>query len=262
MKYIILTLSILISLFSFSQKAKHSNKDNSDTKKERFPSYFGLQFKPLFSTNFISASKLDLTGTELTAKYHQQFGFSFGGTVRVGLHKIVNLETGLNFVQRNYGIDFNIHSPITQFSAKTEFRIIAYDIPVNALFYIKLTDKFYMNASIGASLGYLPSNVWKTYIINSFEAFHHEGRRFSKFFGEANGNVGFEYRTKKQGFFYLGASFKMPFKPIFQIAAAYERPGNKQVLLGNVSGSYLTLDFRYYFKNNGEKNKLRGPIEQ
>lgn len=262
MKYLILLFSFLICFSSFSQKTKKTHKDNSDIKKERFPSYFGLQFKPLFATNFISASKLDLTGTELTAKYKQQFGFSFGGTVRVGLHKIVNLETGLNFVQRNYGINFDIHSPITQLSAKTEFRVIAYDVPVNALFYIKLSEKFYMNASIGASIGYLPSNVWKTYIINSFEAFQHEGRRYSKFYGEANGNVGFEFRTPKMGFFYLGASIKMPFKPIFQIAAAYQRPGSTQVLLGNVSGSYLTLDFRYYFKNNGEKNKLRGPIEQ
>lgn len=97
-------------------------------KKERFPSYFGLQFKPLFATNFLSASELKLTGTEHTATYKQRFGFSFGGTVRIGLHKIVNLETGLNFVQRNYNIDFTINSPTTQLTAQTDFRIVSYDI--------------------------------------------------------------------------------------------------------------------------------------
>lgn len=255
MKYWLLIFSCVISIGVLAQKSK-------STKKERFPSYFGLQFKPIFATNFITASELNLKGSELTADYQQKFGFSFGGTVRVGLSKIVNLETGLNFVQRNYDIDFSINSSTTQLNAQTQFRIIAYDIPVNALFYIKLSDKFYMNASMGASLGYLPSNVWKTYVINSVEKFQHEGRRFGKFFGEANANIGFEFRTQKIGFFYLGASVKMPFKPIFQIAAAYYKAGSTEVLYGNVSGSYLTLDLRYYFKNNGEKNKLRGPIEQ
>lgn len=262
MKYWIFFFSFLICFGSFGQKSKQRSKSYTDDKKEHFPSYFGIQFKPLFATNFISSSRLKLQGSELTANYNQKFGFSFGGTVRVGLSKIINLETGLNFVQRNYDINFSIHSPTTQLDAKTEFRIIAYDIPVNALFHIKLSEKFYMNASLGASLAYLPSNVWKTYIINSFEKFMHEGRRFSKFYGEMNGNIGFEFRTKDIGFFYLGASIKVPFKPIFQIAAAYERSGYTQVLRGNVSGSYLTLDLRYYFKNNGEKNRLRGPIEQ
>ncbi len=262
MKYWIIIFSIFICFGSFGQSSKSKSKSYDDEKKERFPSYFGLQFKPIFSTNFITSSQLKLRGSELSADYHQQFGFSFGGTVRVGLSKIINLETGLNFVQRNYSIDFTIHSPTMQTSAQTTFRVVAYDIPVNALFYIKLSEKFYMNASLGASLAYLPSNVWKTYVINSFEKFQHEGRRFSKFYGEVNANVGFEYRTKKMGFFYIGASIKVPFKPIFQIAAAYERSGYTQVLTGNVSGSYLTADIRYYFKNNGEKNRLRGPIEQ
>lgn len=250
-------LWLIIFLVAFSSEA-FSQKNS----KERFPSYFGLQFKPLFSTNFLTASELNLKGDVHSANYSQQFGYSFGGNVRVGLSKIVNLETGLNFVQRNYGIDFSIYSPLTQLDASTSFRIISYDLPVNALFYIKLSEKFYMNASMGFSLGYLPTNVWKTYVINSFEKFVHEGRRFSKFYFEANANVGFEFRTQKAGFFYLGASIKMPFKPIFQIAAAYEVQGYANVLYGNVSGSYLTLDLRYYFKNNGEKNKLRGPIEQ
>ncbi len=257
MKIVILILSIVICLSSFAQKT-----NNANTKKERFPSYFGLQFKPLFATNFLSASELKLTGTEHTATYKQRFGFSFGGTVRIGLHKIVNLETGLNFVQRNYNIDFTINSPTTQLTAQTDFRIVSYDIPVNALFYIRLSEKFYMNASLGASLGYVPFNVWKPYIINSYEKFQSEGRRSTRFYGEVNGNVGFEYRTPKSGFFYLGASMKVPFRPIFHIAASYETASYKRVETGLMSGSYLTLDLRYYFKNNGEKNRLRGPIEQ
>lgn len=257
MKHWLPVLFLLICFSGMAQKSKNTRAD-----KERFPSYFGLQFKPLFATKFMTASQLKLRGNELSADYHQKFGFSFGGTVRVGLHKIVNLETGLNFVQRNYAIDFSVHSPTMTMNDRTDFKIVSYDIPVNALFYIRLSEEFYMNASLGASLGYIPFNVSKEYIINSFEKFIHEGRRYSRFYGEVNGNVGFEYRTKKLGFFYLGASIKVPFKPIFRIAAAYQRSGTQEVITGNVSGAYLTLDVRYYFKNNGEKNRLRGPIEQ
>lgn len=261
MKYLLLLLFTL----SIGHRGYGQN-DNNDRilGKPKYLSYFGLQFKPLFATNFITASQLKLIGNELTADYRQKFGFTFGGNVRVGLSKVVNLETGLNFVQRNYDINFDVHSVTTNMSAKTQFRIIAYDLPVNALFYIKLSNLFYMNASLGASLGYLPTNVWKTYVINSFEKFSHEGRRFSHFYGAANANVGFEMRTQKIGFFYLGASIQVPFKPIFQIAAAYKRSGHNEVLYGNVSGSYITFDVRYYFKNNNERKSInnRGPIEQ
>lgn len=254
-------LLIFLIVFSFSTVYGQTSREGN-LGKNKYLSYFGLQFKPLFATNFISASELNLKGNELTADYKQKFGFTFGGTVRVGLSKIINLETGLNFVQRNYNINFTINSPSTQLNASTQFRVIAYDLPVNALFYIKLNDTYYMNASLGASLSYLPTNVWKTYIINSFEKFKHEGRMRSHFYGSANANVGFELRTKKIGFFYLGASIQVPFTPIFNIAASYEKPGSNEVLYGKVSGSYLTLDIRYYFKNNGEKNAIRGPIEQ
>jgi len=269
-RYFTLLLLLCCSLTVFGQKKeKHSRayreyqSSRDEVKESKYPSFFGLQFRPIFATNFLTASKLDLKGNELTANYHQLFGYTFGGTIKIGLSKIINLETGLNFVQRNYSIDFSIHSATTNIpDAKTDFRIISYDVPINALFYIKLSDKFYMNASLGASVAYFPTNVWKRYIISSVEKFEHFGNRFSKFYMEANANVGFEYRSKKAGSFYIGASIKVPFKPIFQISAVYTAVDHQERLIGNVSGSYLTADFRYYFPNFGKRGGVKGPIEQ
>lgn len=254
--YILIVL-VLFTSICFSQK-----EDDKSVKKEKFPSFFGVQFKPLFPTDFITASELSLKGNELNADYKQKFGFSFGGTVRVGLSKVVNLETGLNFIQRRYHIDYSILSPTVDINASSDFGIIAYDLPVNALFYIKMGKGFYANASLGVSVGYLPSDVWKKEPINAKERFQHEGRRLNKVFGEVNANVGFEYRTKKSGSFYLGSSIKVPFKQLYNIAAVYYADGYTEVLHGKISGSYITLDIRYYFQNSGERSKLRGPIEQ
>lgn len=253
---------LLFCLFLNVVNAQDKSKDNPNKTKERFPSFFGIQFKPLFATDFITTSQLSLKGNEINANYRQKFGYSFGGTVRIGLTKIINLETGINFVQRKYDINYSIHSATVQLDTSAQFGIIAYNLPINALFYIKLGKGFYANGSLGASVGILPTDVWVKNPINAHERFQHEGRRVTKVFGEMNANVGFEYRAKKIGSFYLGASIAMPFRPLYNIDATYFANGYQEVLYGKISGSYITLDIRYYFQNNGEKNRLRGPIEQ
>ena len=66
-------------------------------------------------------------------------------------------------------------------------------------------------------------------------------------------NLGFEYRTKEKGTFYLGGSYHLPFSPIMTFAMSYEKPPTNVVAIDNIRGSYLTLDLRYYFPMAKEK---------
>jgi len=235
---------------------------NKPEKKEKFPSYFGLQFKPLIPGDFLGTSQVKLNTDEFYTTFTQKFGYSFGASVRVGLTKLISLETGINQVQRNYNIDFSV--PDSNLTAHNDFGIINYDIPINALIYIQLTDKFFMNASLGGSLVFNPSDVKTQIADDNGNAFIHEGRRVSLLGFETNANFGLEYRTEKSGIFYLGISGRIPLRPIFDVAAVYDRNGYQKVSIGSMTGTYLSFDIRYYLPNIKTKGPqfIPGPIEQ
>lgn len=248
-------LIVSVVNFSFSQT-------NKADKKDKFPSFFGVQFKPLIPGDFLGTSTTIVNTGNFTTTFTQKFGYSFGANVRIGITKLISIETGINQVQRNYNIDFAL--PDSNLTAKNDFGIVNYDIPLNALIYIQLSDKFFMNASLGGSFVYNPTDVATKITVEGGHQFIHEGRRFSRYGFETSANFGIEFRTEKSGIFYIGSSGRIPVRPIFEVAGVYQNEGYKQVAFGNMSGTYLSFDFRYYFPNISNKGKqfIPGPIEQ
>ncbi|MGV3632349.1 MAG: hypothetical protein ACO1O6_14165 [Bacteroidota bacterium] len=231
-------------------------------KKDRFPSYFGFQFKPLIPGDFLAKSQITVSNGTFSGTFTQKYGYSFGAMARIGFTKLLSFETGINQVKRNYDIDFSY--PDSSLYGSSDFGVISYDIPFNAMIYIQLSEKFFTNASLGTSFVYYPSNVGVILPVDNKVTFSAEGKRNRRFDFEINANFGFELRTEKNGFFYLGASAKLPFAPIFKVASVYEFPGNQSVAaVGQVNGAYLSLDLRYFFptvKSKG-KNTPDGPIK-
>ncbi|MCE3296087.1 MAG: hypothetical protein K0R65_1801 [Crocinitomicaceae bacterium] len=247
-------LLIVASVFLLSPTALAQKKD-------RFPSYFGFQFKPLIPGDFLAKSQITVSNGTFSGVFTQKYGYSFGAMTRIGITKLISFETGINQVKRNYDIDFAY--PDSSLYGSADFGVISYDIPINAMIYIQLSEKFFTNASLGTSFVYYPSNVGVILPVNNKVAFTGEGKRNRLFDFEINANFGFELRSEKNGFFYLGASAKLPLAPIFKVAAAYEFPGNTPVAaVGEVNGAYLSLDLRYFFPNvkNKGKNTTEGPI--
>ena len=111
-----------------------------------------------------------------------------------------------------------------------------------------------MNTSLGVSIDMFPSNI-ATQDVN-----------FSNFTVRRNwlqasviGNLGFEFRSENSGYFYLGASVHRPFNTIAQTRLEYYR---EPTVVGSearleLSGNYLTVDFRYYFHEDKKKKKKK-----
>lgn len=253
MKYFLLLILGLTSCF-----CSYSQDFTSDVK-----AYFGIQYKPLIAGDFIGSSRLLIKNDTLQGEFTQQLGSSFGGVIRLQFKKNIALETGINQVQRHYNIQFSqLDSAIT---TSKSLKIVAFDIPINALFFVKLADKIYMNTSLGPSFVFNPSNVATNVIYNKYNVFRAEGRMRSVFALELNANIGFEYRTLRNGFFYIGASGRVPFKPIFDVAVSNENTvkNQKMVIYGSMSGTYVSFDFRYFFPYNNKARLNSGmPIEQ
>lgn len=255
MKFFVFLLLFFLSFGVFAQS------------KVKIPSYFGLQVRPVFPTRFIGSPILEMQNTDpekidIRSTITQKMGYSFGATVRAGLTKLIALETGINFTQRNFDITMAV--PDSSVQGTNDLSFISYDIPVNALFYIRLAEQWYMNASLGVAVAIKPTNVGVLTNPRSAHEFRHTGYVRSKFGFDLNANIGFEFRTEKSGFFYLGGSGRVPFAPLFDLVVDYEYQGINNKLYGEVDGSFLSIDFKYFFpiiQNKGPQFK-QGPITQ
>lgn len=253
-------MSMKIKVLLFTLLALGTAYSQSNQKREKFPSYFGLQVKPVFPTQFIGSPTTTMTNGEFSTTVNQKIGYSFGGTVRAGFTKLLALETGINFTQRNFGIDMSIAD--SNVFATNSISFVQYDIPLNLLVYVQLSERFYMNASLGPAITFKPTDVGIVTKPGGPFTFTHTGVVRKKAGIELNANFGFEFRTDKIGFFYIGGSGRIPLAPVFDMVAQYKYQGIERVAFGEIDGSYLSLDFKYFFPNirNSGVQFQNGPI--
>jgi hypothetical protein len=254
----ILLLTMLIANGNFLQA--QDEFDEELDKKERFPSYFGVQVRTLFPTQFIGQSELTLGKNGFSTTLQQSIGYSFGATVRAGLTKLLAFETGINYTQREFNVSMEV--PDSNIYATNQLTFISYDVPLNALVYIQMGKQIYMNASLGFALTFKPTDVGILTKPGGSNLFYHTGLVMRKAGFDINANIGIEYRTKKSGFFYIGGSGRVPLAPLFQLIAQYKYQGIKTTVSGNVDGSYLSIDVKYFFPNirNRGIQFTHGPI--
>lgn len=206
---------------------------------------FGIQYKPIIPNPIIGTYNQDFSVDNFESSIQQKLGHAFAMVIRQGLNDVVSFETGLAFTQRNFRLDFALQD--SGYSAQSKVGIVSYEIPFKGLIFIRLGDYTFMNTAIGASFNYYPSDVSVNVPIKSNQYFLQEGARLNRIQGALLADIGFEYRTKKSGYFYLGTSYNLPFASIITFAMSYEHPPGKTLFIDNIRGSYLTVDFRYYF---------------
>lgn len=210
---------------------------------------FGVQVKPIIPNRFIGQYEqfYERPGSpSFSGSFKQKLGYSTGIAIRHQFSKVFSLETAINFVKRNY--DFNYESVDSGYSATSDVSFIGYDIPINGLVYVRIAEQWYMNASAGLNFGFYPTSVQSfnddanTKVI--FKQITAPTRRIQL---GLNINYGFEYRVKSVGDFYLGASYVLPFSDIAVNQMTWVLDGTDLWVRERVNGSFLTLDFKYFF---------------
>ncbi|MBL7947541.1 MAG: hypothetical protein KBB38_08915 [Bacteroidia bacterium] len=208
----------------------------------------GLQFKPIFPLSFLG------TGTQSQLEQGVQFdfslksGFAAGMVVRRGMTDLLSFETGINYVKRTFTLDITD----ANFNTSSDFRMIAYEIPASLLAYIQLGEKLYMNASMGAS-----ADMFASSLETKGEGYEHRSKRKNVLQPAVIANIGWEYRTVKSGYWYLGASYHRPFNYIYNSQVQYQRAGKDFIVEQRLLGNYLTLDLRYFFHEDPDNLKRK-----
>ena len=252
-KFITISVGVFYSIFGFSQNALNNPLDMSVNdgsiskveKNHKFPTYFGIQVKSVLPTKFIRSQTASLSGGGFEASISQRPGFGFGAIVRTNISKLIAIESGINFTQRYFNLSVAI--PDSNIYEEGAMTFIEYDIPINTLVFVQLSDEIFMNTSLGVAVTYKPSDTRVQIRTEDRHYFALYGLR-DNFVGlDLNANIGFEYRTRESGFFYLGGSVRVPLAPLFNYNALYDHNSNSTLLSKDVSGSYLTFDFKYFF---------------
>ena len=211
-------------------------------------SYFGFQLKPIIPNKFIGQFKQPFNYDSIPryeGSIDQKPGFVFGMVLRHGISKNISIESGINYSRRNYDISYVAED--SGIAIGNDLRLINYDIPINALIYIQLSDAWYMNASAGINMSFYPTSVFTQAPLDDIDnQFYQIGFRSNWVKFGINANYGFEYRAKKLGIFYAGASYNLPFGEIMNFTMTWKSNNINYQTFEKIDGSYLTLDFKYF----------------
>ena len=241
MKKIILFHIIFISIFSL----------NTIKAQERVVT-FGVQVKPIIPLGFFDTGDQSESSNGVDFTLSPKTGMSFGMVIRKGFTKSLSLETGINLVSRKY--DLTINDADSNFKSNSSFKVSSYEIPLLGLVYVQINDKMFMNVAGGCSF-----DIYPTELRTVGPSFSNDLVRYEWINVSLLANVGWEYRTAKSGYFYLGASLHKPFSSIFREFIVYDGRGigNEEAMEFDLSGNYFTIDIRYFFHEDKQKKKKK-----
>lgn len=216
----------------------------------------GFQVRPVFASKFLDAGEISATDRIFTTRLKPSPGYTFGMIIRRSFTKKMSLETGINYFRRNYLMTCVEDS--LKYTDISDFGMVTYEIPVQFLVYVRLGKSIYMNNSFGVSFNWFASDVATLGKNKSISQYTGLNRTIGNLALLAN--IGFEWRTEKAGYFYFGGSLHRPFNSIATSYILYDAGPNKYRNTIQLSGSFLTADFRYFFKAHPiQKKKKTSP---
>lgn len=212
----------------------------------------GIQLKPIISSDLIGTGPQSQTVEDVNYTITPKSGYAFGMVIRKGLTKQISLETGINYTRKSFNL--SIVDDIKRLNIDEQFTYVIYEIPITGLIYVQLGRQLFLNTSFGLAADFLPSD-WDS----GNSQYYHRSFRTSWIIPSLLANVGFEWRTEKDGYFYIGSSYKRPFTNITTARVGIV-DANQDIIKQSafdILGNYLTLDLRYFFHENPERKFRR-----
>lgn len=219
---------------------------------------FGVQLRPTFPNAYLKTEGVSVSADGFSVSSSTETGVSFGAVLRKPIGKFWNIETGLNFTRRNYQFDFNYNFNGVPVLNTQQMTFIGYELPIQALVYVRLGKQWYMNASAGIVIDAYPSETetfGSTKSDTTFFDFSTRTLRNKWISFAAQTNLGFEYRTLKHGYFYLGSSYHRPFSIIAATEGTVHSVGVDKKLWLELVGGYFSVDLKYFFKDQHPQKK-------
>ena len=229
----------LILLLSFLLTVSVKSQVNRTT--------FGIQYKPIIPAAYFNSTEVIKSSSSYNFNLRPKYSHSFGMVVRHKINATFSIESGLNYIQRNFILSVkNSNLNLDDF---TDFGMRSYELPIQLLAYVQASKYWYANVAFGISHNILSSDIF-SYGEESENYFQNTYRKNGGY-QALLANIGMEYRTKEKGYYYFGTSLHKPWKAIGRIFPEYDDKTNifndDMEFSLDLLGNFVTLDFRYFF---------------
>tara|TARA_B110000438_G_C15554374_1_gene538363 strand:- start:3 stop:701 length:699 start_codon:yes stop_codon:yes gene_type:complete len=225
---------LIIIFFCFVFSAKPQNNKTT----------FGLQYKPIIPAAYFNSSNINKSSGTYDFNLIPKYSNSFGMVIRRKINKAFLLESGLNYIQRNFKLlSTNNNIGLDDF---TNFSMRSYELPIQLLTYVRASEYWHLNLAFGISHNVLASDVFSYGEEN--QGYYQNAYRKSGGYKALLANVGMEYRTKTKGNYYFGTSLHRPWEAIAKIYPDDKTNFNSDDKFSlDMLGNFVTIDFRYFF---------------
>lgn len=230
---------LLLFLFARSAGLTHAQ-----SQKNPIELTAGIELRGLFPISFFTMDSVILSEADnnFNAVYSYTGGIGFGGVIRVKFTELWNLETGIYYTRRNF--EYTVRDPSVGFNESTTMSTIGYELPIKGLVYIQMGKQVFMDVALGVSADFFASDTEVQRVSYNIQTFKNAFITLGVL-----GSIGAEYRTEKDGYFYLGATFHQPFGDTFSTQVNYFRDNKGKAFFqnGEIDGAYFSVDFKYLF---------------
>ena len=200
----------------------------------------GFQVKPIIPSELFSNTSFKGSADNVTFTINPTVGYNFGMIIRKAVYKGISIEGGLTYTQRTYGVSA---TDSTGFSTSTQFKLVTYEIPLMALFYIHIAPNDYIDGAFGGSADFFASDVESKSADGTIDAL----TKVKYWVLPAlNSAVGYEHRTKTSGYFYIGGSYHRMLTDLAYTAITFQRDTKNSYIIEPLAGHYFALDFKYF----------------
>ncbi len=252
----LLSLILLFQiLFTFGQGNARATKTNRTIEKQTL---FGIQISPIIPTNFLEKSNYQYESDTVNYSIQNHTSVSYGVEIRHYFTYRFALNTGILYTKRNIDVDFSSQHSVsnkklndTTFTRQLQFT--AFEIPIKASGYVRLSKQIYMSIAGGIHLNFYPSDIRVDNVY--MQRAEHFGLNAFQFFQLGiSGSLGWEYRTQNSGIFFIGASYQTHINNMAYVLLFEEETIHNADYFEPVKGSYFSIDIKYFFPFN-EKNR-------
>jgi hypothetical protein len=228
LKKIFLTAFFCILFIAFANKLSAQKVDRTT---------LGVSFRPIIPSALFDNTGLESVTDKATYTLNPQLGFSAGVVLRQGLYKQFSLESGINYVERIY--NSTIKSDSANYSNKIHF--VNYEVPVLCNIYVRTAQQSYLTTAFGFSFDFFPNDVSVPQ-----ENYTQKAVRHSWVLPGLVAQVGYEFRTAKNGFFYVGGTYHRMLESI-AYTGFLTPDGFQTSSTMTLNGHYFALEFKYFF---------------
>ena len=200
----------------------------------------GIEVRPIVPGSLFAVDYPPLSKDNKVFTITPRVGYSAGAVIRSAVSKMFSIESGIYYTSRVYGTSGKDSSGTI---VKDNFRFDNYEIPFLGLIYIRLSKNMYINTAFGVSADFFPEDIQTP--MNSLY-FVRVGREYWVL-PALMANVGFEYRTENNGYFYIGALYHRMLMPLGGVGFFYNYNGGPEGVASPLAGHYFAFDLKYFF---------------